>query len=72
MAKMEVSMKKTNLKRKIATLLSATILGMAVLPYLPLDILTTWGFHLNFEATGDPAHPNLKGIYGGYPSYFFV
>ena len=64
-------MKKTNLKRKIATLLSATILGMAVLPYLPLDILTTWGFHLNFEATGDPAHPNLKGIYGGYPSYFF-
>ena len=64
-------MKVTKIKRRINVLLAVFMLCMGILPYLPSDLLTAWAFHLNFESSGDPAHTNLKGSYGGDTSYFF-
>lgn len=52
---------KEHRKRKVAFLLVVLMFNMVVLPYLPLNIMETWGFKINIESSYNPSGPYITG-----------
>ena len=50
-----------HIRRGVAGFLAGIVLGMSAFPCFPVQMLESWAFHLNFESSGDPSHPNLFG-----------